>query len=76
MKFLLLTVFLLTSLNAFSKEEAKTDKKILKVVKEEPKPAVPCESKEELLKKLKEKSQSEKPKAFSLQGGDTGCSVK
>lgn len=42
----------------------------------------PCDSKEDILKKLKEKekvkvkAETDKPKGFSLQGGDTGCSVK
>lgn len=41
----------------------------------------PCDSKEDILKKLEEKRKAEaekgKPKAFSLQGGgDTGCSIK
>lgn len=41
---------------------------------------VPCDSKEDILKKLEEekkaKEAGEKPKGFSLQGGNTGCSVK
>lgn len=33
----------------------------------------PCDTKEDLLKKLEE--EKKKQKAFSLQGGNTGCSV-
>jgi hypothetical protein len=33
----------------------------------------PCDSKEDLLKKLEEEKKKAKP--FSLQGGNTGCSV-
>lgn len=43
-------------------------------------PAAPCDTKEDILKKLeaekKAKEAGEKPKAFSLQGNNTGCSVK
>ena len=35
--------------------------------------AAPCESKEDILKKIEEEKQKQKP--FSLQGGNTGCSV-
>jgi hypothetical protein len=42
--------------------------------------AAPCDTKEDILKKLeaekKAKEAGEKPKAFSLQGNNTGCSVK
>ena len=38
----------------------------------------PCDSKEDVLKKLEEKKKLEEEahKGFSLQGGNTGCSVK
>jgi cell shape-determining protein MreC len=62
---------------------ANENKKIKKVKSEVVKAktaaaAVPCESKEDLLKKLEEKKklEAEKNKGFSLQGGSTGCSVK
>lgn len=35
--------------------------------------AAPCDSKEDILKKLEEEKKKLKP--FSLQGGNTGCSV-
>lgn len=46
--------------------------------------AAPCETKEDILKKLEEekkareaaKALGDKPKGFSLQGGNTGCTVK
>jgi hypothetical protein len=39
--------------------------------------AIPCDSKEDILKKLEEKNkEGGHPKAFSLQGGDTGCKAK
>ncbi|MGZ3808062.1 MAG: hypothetical protein ACXVCE_08250 [Bacteriovorax sp.] len=45
----------------------------------DPKAEAPCDSKEDILKKLEEKkkTEAEKGKGFSLQGGNTtGCSVK
>ncbi len=40
--------------------------------------SAPCDSKEDVLKKLEEKKKAESAsgKAFSLQGASTGCSVK
>ena len=92
MRYLLCMTLLFFSLSACSKEEAnvldvnkngnsevKSDSKVDKKVKVE----APCDSKEDLLKKLaekqkteSEKSETEKVKGFKLQGGDTGCSVK
>lgn len=48
------------------------------------KDAAPCDTKEDILKKLEEekkareaaKALGDKPKGFSLQGGNTGCAVK
>lgn len=37
------------------------------------KPTEPCDTKEDVLKKLEE--EKKKQKAFSLQGGNTGCSL-
>ena len=62
----------------FAKEEVK--KKIKKSATREAKVAEtkPCDTKEDILKKLEEKQKVDPaaPKAFSLQGGDTGCKVK
>ena len=59
------TISAVTVSNASKKKKAKT-----KVV-------APCDTKEDILKKLKEKekSEAEKGKGLSLQGGSTGCSV-
>jgi hypothetical protein len=43
------------------------------------KAAAPCDTKEDVLKKLEEQKKAaseDKTKGFSLQGGNTGCSVK
>jgi hypothetical protein len=77
MKCFLLIALTVCSYNAFTKEA----KKIAPAKKEIAKaatPAVPCDTKEDLLKKLEEKKklEAEKNKGFSLQGGNTGCSVK
>lgn len=80
---ILITVmaFTLFSFAACSKEEA-TKNAILKAAttpkQVEATKTAPCDSKEDLLKKLEEnkKMEEEKAKGFSLQGGDTGCSVK
>lgn len=84
MKNLLLLILIFSSLGVFSKEEKiirKSKKKNteMKITdKHKTKAEIPCDSKDDLLKKLKEKEKenSEKAKGFSLQGGDTGCSVK
>ena len=85
MKILLLISLIITSFVACSKEEgAKTSKKtekaesINEVTKSE---TAPCDSKEDLIKKMKKleeekKAEPEKAKGFSLQGGDTGCKIK
>ena len=61
------------------KEKSKKTSKLTK--KQSAKTAdatAPCDSKEDILKKLEEKKklQEEAHKGFSLQGGNTGCSVK
>jgi hypothetical protein len=81
MKYLILSMFLFFSYFACSKEGAIKDKKLTNVKAAstiEPQKAIPCESKEDILKKLEEKKKeaAEKAKGFSLQGGSTGCSVK
>ncbi|MBC7537885.1 MAG: hypothetical protein H7281_03635 [Bacteriovorax sp.] len=82
MKYILLITLTIFSFSACSKEK---DKKVSPIKSEEiaktvdPKAVVPCDSKEDLLKKFEEKKKAEaegKPKGFSLQGGNTGCSVK
>ena len=77
MKLAILISLIVFSFSACSKEKKKP------VIEEEKKveaaKAVPCDSKEDILKKLEEKkkAESEKGKGFSLQGGnDTGCKVK
>jgi len=93
MRYLLLITFTIFSFSACSKEQAldktKTSDQVKTVVSEnkdvskdenkgEKEVKAPCDSKEDLLKKIneKEKVESEKGKGFSLQGGNTGCSVK
>lgn len=81
MRALLLATLLLLSFSACSKEDIKKDELVKsdKASKAaETKKDVPCDSKEDILKKLEEKKKAEagSGKAFSLQGGDTGCSVK
>ena len=75
-------IFLATfSLGACAKENKtpvnKTDKPALNKAADK-KAEAPCDSKEDILKKLEEKKKAEEAagKAFSLQGGNTGCSVK
>lgn len=86
MRYLTVMILMIFSFMAFSKEGLKngkdkektkilaTESKDKKAVKAEP----PCESKEDLLKRISEKQKAEAQKArgFSLQGGDTGCSIK
>ena len=81
MKFLIFILVVLSLVsNVFGLDRVhvknKTKKKV-KVVKAIA-PVVPCDSKEDILKKLEEKKKAEesKEKAFSLQGGDTGCKLK
>jgi hypothetical protein len=84
MKFLIIPILVLFSFTACSKEAAKVTAKKFDTTTEkvnkaaEVKPEVPCDSKEDLLKKLEEKrkAEAEKGKGLSLQGGDTGCSIK
>jgi len=87
MKLIMAVSFLIYSLTAFCDGPAVAMKKNKKKKAPQTKIATtptqavaPCDSKEDLLKKLEEKKKaeaaSEKPKAFSLQGGDTGCSIK
>lgn len=80
MKILAMISMMIISFSACSKERATAKKveavKEVKGVKAE----APCDTKEDLLKKLEEKKKAEaeaaKPKGFSLQGGDTGCTIK
>lgn len=77
MKILAMISMMIISFSACSKEKAVAKKvKDAKEVKAE----APCDTKEDLLKKLEEKKKAEaeaaKPKGFSLQGGDTGCTIK
>jgi uncharacterized alpha/beta hydrolase family protein len=85
-KIFLLILISLISLSALS-DDSTTDDALKKKKKKKPKAQVekvvptqavkPCDSKEDILKKLEEKKQEDaKPKAFSLQGGDTGCKTK
>lgn len=82
---LLVVVALLLAFVSFmagAKDAAKKAKakKAVVTTEAEKKAGAPCETKEDILKKLEEekkaKEAGEKPKAFSLQGGNTGCSVK
>lgn len=78
---ILITLLLVTfSFIACSKEADKKNKtkNIVATKEASVKKDVPCDSKEDILKKLEEKkkAEAEKGKGFSLQGGDTGCSVK
>lgn len=70
--------FVACSKEAGKKVEATQAKKALVTQMAVDKKEAPCDSKEDLLKKLEEKkkAEEEKGKGFSLQGGDTGCSVK
>jgi hypothetical protein len=52
-----------------TKEATVTTTATTPVKKEE----APCDTKEDILKKLEEEKKKQKP--FSLQGGNTGCSV-
>ena len=80
MKYLLVIVLVGFSFAACSKEDAKIVPKTKAKKAKLQKAAVvaPCDSKEDLLKKLEEKKKADeaKGKGFSLQGGDTGCSIK
>lgn len=89
-----LLVLIFASFMAAAKDAAKTKKKIIPITTattttaptattataDAKKDGAPCETKEDILKKLeaekKAKEAGEKPKGFSLQGGNTGCSVK
>lgn len=77
MKKIIILSLITLSFAVCSKEAVKPKKvKVAKVA--EVKKDVPCDSKEDILKKLEEKkkAEAEKGKGFSLQGGDTGCSIK
>lgn len=79
-------LFAFVSFMAGAKDEAKKSKadkqaaKTATTADAAKKADAPCDTKEDILKKLeaekKAKEAGEKPKAFSLQGGDTGCTVK
>jgi hypothetical protein len=80
----ILIVISLLSLNAFGEEVVvkKKKKKVKADTTAKVVPEKPCDSKEDILKKLEAKKQEQlkeqaaKPKGFSLQGGDTGCTIK
>lgn len=81
MRCLLVMIFMSFSSIACSKEVGKEKTKIIATESKDKKGVkaeAPCESKEVLLKRISEKQKAEAQKArgFSLQGGDTGCSVK
>ena len=81
MKFLCSVILVLVSFTACSKDEAPKAKNIKAVevsTEAEVKKVAPCDSKEDIIKKLEEKkkAEAESGKGFSLQGGSTGCSVK
>jgi hypothetical protein len=80
MKILLLVSLIVVSFSACSKEDEKTVTKEKVVDGKIVTKSAPCDSKEDILKKLdeekKKKTETGAPKAFSLQGGNTGCSVK
>ena len=81
MRCLFLIMFVFFSFTACSKEADTSSKKKTSINSKkmsEVKTEVPCDSKEDILKKLEEKKKldEEKGKGFSLQGGSTGCSVK
>ncbi len=85
-----LLVLIFASFMAVAKEENKTKKKVIPITAatttkgtataDAKKDGAPCDSNEDLMKKLeaerKAREAGEKPKGFSLQGGNTGCSVK
>jgi hypothetical protein len=80
MKILILCLAVILSLSSQALEKFKGKKVVKKKDKIEAVVA-PCDSKDDILKKLEEKKKAEsmeagKPKAFSLQGGDTGCKIK
>lgn len=69
------------SFGVFAKDKTEIKKIEVKAkAKSAVKAEAPCDSKEDILKKLEEKKKAEAasaaPKGFSLQGGDTGCSIK
>jgi hypothetical protein len=75
MKFciLLLATIGLNLAHAETKNEVKSNNKMKAEKISTKKNAEDCESKEDLLKKLEEEKKKLKP--FSLQGGNTGCSL-
>lgn len=81
MKNLMMISLLILSCEVLAKDKVATKAKVA-IKKNETKAMAkveaPCDSKEDLIKKLEEKKKAEgaASKAFSLQGGDTGCKVK
>lgn len=85
-----LLVLIFASFMASAKDASKTKKKVIPITTattttgtasaDAKKDGAPCDSNEDLMKKLeaerKAREAGEKPKGFSLQGGNTGCSVK
>ncbi len=81
MKTLILISMIIFSFGLFAKEKAAVKNTKAKVTTPvAAKTEAPCDSKEDILKKLEEKKKAEAasaaPKGFSLQGGDTGCKIK
>ena len=74
--FIFLVIFSFSSVFGLDKAHSKKveKKKVVKMATV----VAPCDSKEDILKKLEEKKKMEegKAKSFSLQGGDTGCKLK
>jgi len=80
-KIFLVLLVTMISLTACSKEKNKIHTDLVNtksIASKEIQTEAPCDSKEDLLKKLEEKKkeQEEHKKGFSLQGGDTGCTLK
>lgn len=75
MKKLITIGLILVSTLGFSKTEKAKKIKSAPFPKTEVKKKIepPCDTKEDVLKKLEEEKKKQKP--FSLQGGNTGCSV-
>lgn len=82
-------LFAFVSFMAGAKDDAKKAKSAQPAAKsavatDTKKAEAPCDTKEDILKKLEEekkareaaKALGDKPKGFSLQGGNTGCTVK
>lgn len=82
MKLIMLFSMIFLSFNSMAKTKFEAQKIKAKVVNAKAGKAaeVPCDTKEDVLKKLEEKKKADAalaaPKGFSLQGGNTGCTIK